>query len=173
VKPVDVTDIAAGIAAFKEGRADVGEHSLGSAQIAEANAMIPGGVRWLSADPTPEAVDRARRATFPGFYAQLMKAGSFVGVVEDTHFLAVDVYIATHKKVRDDVVRTVVEALLANYGDLAPLHPALKEWVPERFVSAAVTVPIHPAAVAAYRERGLWKAEMDPVQQRLLKEAGE
>jgi TRAP transporter TAXI family solute receptor len=173
VKPVDVTDITAGMGAFREGRADVGEHSLGSAQIAEANVMVPGGVRWLSADPSPEALDRARRATFPGFYAQLMKAGSFVGVAEDTNFLVVDVYIATHKKVRDDVIRTVVEALLANYGDLAPLHPALKEWVPERFLSAAATVPIHPAAVAVYKEKGLWKAEMDPVQQRLLKEAGE
>jgi len=173
VKPVDVTDITAGMSAFREGRADVAEHSLGSAHIAEANAMIPGGVRWLSADPSPEAVDRARRATFPGFYAQLLKAGSFVGVADETHVLAVDVYVATHKKVRDEVIRTVVEALLANHGDLAPLHPALKEWVPERFVSPTATVPFHPAAVAAYKERGSWKAEMDPVQQRLLKEAGE
>jgi TRAP transporter TAXI family solute receptor len=173
VKPVDVTDVAAGIGAFREGRADVAEHSLGSAHIAEANAMIPGGIRWLSADPSPEAVDRARRATFPGFYAQLLKAGSFVGVVEETHVLAVDVYLATQKKVPDEVVRTVVEALLANYRELAPLHPTLKEWVPERFVSPTATVPFHPAAVAAYKEKGLWKAELDSAQQRLLKEAGE
>jgi TRAP transporter TAXI family solute receptor len=173
VKPVDVTDITAGMGAFKEGRTDVGEHSLGSAHIAEANAMIPGGIRWLSADPSSEAVDRARRATFPGFYAQLVKGGSFVGVVEDTHFLVVDVYVATHKKVRDDVIRTIAETLWANYRELAPLHPALKEWVPERFVSTTATVPLHPAAVAVYKEKGLWKAEMDPVQQLLLKEAGE
>jgi TRAP transporter TAXI family solute receptor len=173
VKPVDVTDIAAGIGAFREGRSDVGEHSLGSAQIAEANVMMSGGVRWLSADPSPEAVDRARRATFPGFYAQLLKAGSFVGVVDDTQFLAVDVYLATHKKVSDDVVRTVVQALLANYRELAPLHPALREWVPERFLSPSATVPFHPAAVAVYKEKGLWKAEQDSAQQRLLKEAGE
>ena len=173
VRPVDVTDIGAGIGAFREGRADVAEHSLGSAHVAEAHAMIPGGIRWLSADPSPAAVERARRATFPGFYAQLLKGGSFAGVAEDTNFLVVDVYLATHKSVREEVVRAVVETLWANHGDLAPMHPSLREWVPERFVSPSVTVPVHPAAVAVYKAKGVWRVEMDAVQERLLKEAGE
>lgn len=173
VRPVDVTDVTTGIGVFREGRADVGEHSLGSAAVAEANVMVPGGVRWLSADPSPEALDRARRATFPGFYAEILKAGSFVGVVEDTHFLAVDLYLATHKKVGEALVRAVVGTLLTNYRDLAPLHPSLKEWAPERFVNPTLAVPMHPGAVAFYKEKGLWKAEMDPIHQRLLKEAGE
>jgi len=53
------------------------------------------------------------------------------------------------------------------------MHPSLREWVPERFVTPTVTVPMHPAAVAVYREKGLWRAEMDAVQARLLKEGGE
>ena len=48
------------------------------------------------------------------------------------------------------------------------IHVIFKEWTRERMASPDVTMPYHPTAVRFFKDKGVWKAEHDRAQQRLL-----
>jgi len=165
VRVVPVPAVNEGMDALIQGRADVSTHALGSAKVKEADATV--GIRYVSIDCSPQGVHRLRTAV-PGYYPRLLKAGVSTGVVEDTCFIAYDIYFITHKAAPDHVVVAVLKAILDNAQKLPPLHPSFKEWTRDRMASADVTIPYHPGAIKFYKEQGLWKPEMDQAQQRLL-----
>jgi len=165
VKIVPVPAVNEGVDALVQGRADVTEHALGSAKVKEADAAV--GVRHISIDCSAEGEARLRKAV-PGYYPSIVKAGTATAVVEDTCFIAYDIYFSAGKNVPDSVVEAVLKAIWDNVDKLPPLHPIFKEWTRERAVTADVTLPYHPGAIRFYKERGTWKPELDQVQQKLL-----
>jgi TRAP transporter TAXI family solute receptor len=165
VKVVPVPAVNEGIDALVQGRADVSEFSLNGAKVKEADAAI--GVRHISNDCSPEGEKRLRQAV-PGYYPRWIKAGSATGVTEDICVIAYDLQIATGKSAPDAVVEATLRAVWDNIDKLAPIHSAFKEFTRERLADPDPTLPYHPAAVRFYKEHGVWKAEMDQVQQRLL-----
>jgi TRAP transporter TAXI family solute receptor len=165
VKIVPVPAVNEGIDALVQGRADVSTHALGSAKMKEADAAV--GVRYVSIDCSPEGEKRIRAAV-PGYYPTKLKEGASTGVVEETCFETYDIYFAAHKAASDQLVTAVLKALWDNVGQLKPLHPGFEEWTHERAASADVTIPYHPAAIKFYKEKGVWKPEMDQAQQKLL-----
>jgi TRAP transporter TAXI family solute receptor len=165
VKVVPVPAVNEGMDALIQGRADVSTHALGSAKVKEADAAV--GIRYVSVDCSPQGEHRIRSAV-PGYYPRMLKAGFSTGVIEDTCFIAYDIYFSTHKAAPDQMVAAVLKAIWDNIDQLKPLHPNFAEWTRERGASADVTIPYHPAAIGFYREKGVWKPEMDQAQQRLL-----
>lgn len=83
---------------------------------------------------------------------------------------AYDIYLVSRAELPDDAVYQMVKALWENYKEFAPIHPLLKEWTPERFVSKEARIPYHPGAVKFYKERGAWTSEMEKLQTALLAE---
>jgi TRAP-type uncharacterized transport system substrate-binding protein len=69
---------------------------------------------------------------------------------------------------RDSPIRSIHEIRGKRLTGEYPAHPVFKEWTQERAASADVTIPYHPAAARFYRERGVWKPEMEEAQRRLL-----
>jgi TRAP transporter TAXI family solute receptor len=165
VKVVPVPAVNDGVDALVQGRADVTEHAINSAKIKEADAAV--GIRHISIDCSPEG-ERRLRAAVPGYYGRVVKAGTATAVVEDTCFIAYDIYLAAGKGAPDAVVEAMLKGIWENVEKLAPVHPLFREWTRERAVDADVTIPYHPGAIRFYRERGGWKAGMDQVQQKLL-----
>ena len=165
VNVVPVPAVNDGIDALVQGRADVTAGALNAAKIREADAAI--GVRHLPIDCSPEADKRVRQAV-PGYYTRIIKAGSAAAMVEDTCAVAYDIYLATYKAAPDHVVAAVLKAIWDNADKLPPIHPTFKEWTRDRAASADVTIPYHPGAISFYKEKGVWKPEMDQAQQRLL-----
>lgn len=165
VKVVPVPAINEGIDALVQGRADVSEFALNGAKLKEADAAV--GVRHVSTDCSPEG-ERRLRAAVPGYYGRIVKAGTATAVVEDTCFIAYDLYIAAAKSAPDAVVEATLKALWDNLEKLGPIHSVFKEFTRERAVDGDVTIPYHPGAVRFYRDHGAWKAGMDQAQQRLL-----
>ena len=82
--------------------------------------------------------------------------------------VAYDIYFSTHKAVPDQVVIALLKAVWDNEAKLKPIHPTFREWTQARAASAEITIPYHPAAINFYREKGVWKTEMDQAQAKLL-----
>jgi uncharacterized protein len=165
VKVVPVPAVNEGVDALIQGRADVTEHAINSAKIKEADASI--GVRHVSIDCSPAGEKRLKTAV-PGYYGRIVKAGEATAVLEDTCFIAYDVYLVAGKAVPDAVVDATLKSIWDSTDKLAPIHPLFKEWTRERAVDTEVTIPYHPGAMRFYKERKTWPAEMDAVQQKLL-----
>ena len=165
VKVVPVPAVNDGVDALLQGRADVAVHALNSAKVKEADASV--GVRHVSDDCSAEG-ERRMRAAVPGYYPRWVKGGSATAVVEDTCVVAYDTYLAVSKAIPDAVVEAALRTLWEHESELAPIHPMLREWTRDRVAGADVTIPYHPAAVRFFRERGVWKPEIDQAQQRLL-----
>jgi len=165
VKIVPVPAVNEGVDALVQGRADVTEHAMNSAKVKEADASV--GVRHISTDCSPEGERRLRQAV-PGYYPRIIRAGTAAAVVEDTCFIAYDIYLGAGKNVSDAVVEATLKAIWENTHKLPPLHPIFGEWTRERAVTLDVTIPYHPGAIRFYKERGAWSAAMDEVQQKLL-----
>ncbi len=91
-----------------------------------------------------------------------MRAGFFRGIDRDTDQLAVVNIIAAHARTDEETVRRVVAAILSNFDRLAqanPLFAGLADlFEPLRAEGPAALefggVPLHPGALAAYREAG-------------------
>jgi TRAP transporter TAXI family solute receptor len=166
VSVVPVPAVNDGIDALVQGRVEVTTGALNMSKIREADAAV--GVRHLTLDCTPEA-DRRVRAAVPGYYMRTVKKGGAAAVVEDICTIAYDIYFSTHRKAPDPVVTGVLKALWENEEKLKPIHPQFREWTRERAATAEITIPYHPAAIQFYRDKGVWKPEMDQAQAKLLK----
>jgi TRAP transporter TAXI family solute receptor len=165
VKVVPVNTVNDGVDALVQNRADVTQHALNSAKVKEADAAV--GVRHISDDCSPEGEARMKKAV-PGYYPRVVKPGAITGVVEDTCVVAYDTYFFAGKTVPDHVVEAALKAVWEGGGELVPIHPMFKEWTQDRAVDADAAIPYHPGAMRFYKERNVWKAGMDQVQQKLL-----
>jgi len=166
VSVVPVPAVNDGIDALVQGRVEVTTGALNMSKIREADAAV--GVRHLPVDCSPEGERRVRQAV-PGYYTRVVKKGGAAAVVEDTCSIAYDIYFATHKEAPEAVVRAILKAAWDNEAKLKPVHPVFREWTHERAATAEITIPYHPAAIKFYREKGVWKPEMDQAQAKLLK----
>ena len=165
VKVVPVPAVNDGIDALVQGRADVSMHAVGSAKMKEADVAV--GVRHMSLDCSPQGEERIKKSV-PGYYPVTLKAGSYHSIVEDTCVIAYDMYWITHKALPDAVAYAALKAIWENIEQLPPIHPTFKDWTRQRAVFPDVTIPYHPGAIKFYREREVWKPEMDQAQQKLL-----
>jgi TRAP transporter TAXI family solute receptor len=165
VTVVPVPAVNEGVDALVQGRADVTEHALNSAKVKEADAAV--GVRHVSIDCSPEGEKRLRAAV-PGYYPRWVKAGTAAAVVEDTCFIAYDLYLTAGKAVADALVEGTLSSIWDRVDKLPAIHPIFREWTRERAVTTEMTIPYHPDAVRFYKERGAWKPEHEALQQKLL-----
>lgn len=165
VRVVPVPGLNEGIDALVQGRADVSSYALNAAKIREADSSV--GVRHLSIDCSPEGEKRLR-STVPGYYPRRVKKGEAVAVTEDICAIAYDVYVVAGKGVSDAILDGVLRAAWEHGDKLLPIHVIFKEWTRDRMASPDVTMPYHPTAIRFYKERGVWTAEHDQAQQRLL-----
>lgn len=166
---VPVSDLVAGGNAFLEGRLDAGWDAVGSPRIEEANSRIRGGIRFLPAESGPEGAKRMAQI-YPGSYPGVVPGGSATAVVKDTHLLTNDIYLVATKFMSDAVAYEIIRTVWQHNEELAPIHPALKEWSRDRMANQNAFIPYHPGAIRFLKEKGAWSKEMDALQAKLLAE---
>jgi len=164
VKGVPVPGVADGIKAIIEGRADCALMAVGGAVVEELKAAK--GARGIPIDPSPEAVKKMQEV-FAGYFAIKIKPGP-AGITEEIWGLGKDITLYCYEELREDVVYEIVKALWENYEELAPIHPKLKLWTPDKFASTRAITPYHPGAIKWYKEKGVWTAELEELQKKLL-----
>lgn len=69
----------------------------------------------------------------------------------------------------EQMIYSVVKTLYDHYGELSAIHPSLKECTLSRAVEIPQIMPFHSAAIKYFKEKGVWRRELEDQQQRLLK----
>ncbi|AFX98942.1 TRAP transporter solute receptor, TAXI family protein [Candidatus Endolissoclinum faulkneri L2] len=88
-----------------------------------------------------------RKATIPG--------GLYPGSSNDIDTFGVGATLMTSSKVSDEVVYTLTKAVFGNLEDFKKLHPAFANLKAEEMIKEALSAPLHPGAIKAYKELGL------------------
>jgi TRAP transporter TAXI family solute receptor len=166
VKMISVPGVEAGVRAIIEKRADAtGSATTGMGVISELEASR--GARFLSFDPSPEAVKRLQEH-YPGYLVRVEPGPGKVGVKEPIYLMSYDFYLVASEKLSEEIAYTIVKTLWQHYPELGAIHVRLKEWTKDRFVTNRATIPYHPGAIKFYKEVGVWTPEMEALQTRLL-----
>ncbi|MCF8095871.1 MAG: TAXI family TRAP transporter solute-binding subunit [Desulfobacteraceae bacterium] len=166
VKKVPVENLIQGVQALMEGRVDATAIAIFAGKAKEANSTIPGGVRFLSIDGSPEGAERMAES-FPGTYPVTVEANApgTVGIKEESTVQAYDVFLIGSTHLSEKAGYTIVKALAENPGEVQKGHGMLSSFNKEIMAKPNVTIPYHDGAIKFYKEEGLWDKEMDKVQQ--------
>jgi len=164
VNGLTVTTYPAGVRALIEGRADLTMGSVGSGITKELKTAR--GARYLDVYTSADAVSRMQKV-HPGYYPIKAKPG-LAGLDKPTMLMGKDITLVAAPHLSDAVAYNITKALWENYKELAPVHPQLKSWTPDRFASVRAVVPYHPGAIKFYKEQGVWTQELEDHQKKLL-----
>jgi TRAP transporter TAXI family solute receptor len=166
VKMVSVPGVGPAIRALIEGRADAsGTGALGMGLVAELDAGK--GARFISYDTSPEAIKRFQ-ALYPAEPVRVEPGPGKVGIKEPTTMMAYDTYLVSRANLSDDAAYEIVKVLWEYNKELWPIHVGLKSWTTDKFVIEKPLVPYHPGVIKFYKEKGVWNAKVDEIQQSLL-----
>lgn len=169
VKIVPTVAVVGGVQAIVDGRADAAWASPMMPQARQAHAKV--GIRFIRLnDLTPAQIGIIRKGGLPFVYATKFR-GNFPFFPKGTQLLTQEMYLATSKHTANDVVRAATKAMWDNFKELRKSHPALLGFINPASVSLLAELPYHPAAIAFYKEKGVWSAKADAMQARLLKKA--
>jgi len=157
VKPVPVTNLFKGAEALGLGRVDGAAIGAGSAQVQETHMALQsrGGVRYLSAEETPETKALAKKV-YPGGYTGVMQPGpQLPGMYGPTGVFWFSEFLIASASLPEESVYKITKAIYENKAMLADGSPALRRFDPKEMAEAN-PVPYHPGAEKFYKEVGLW-----------------
>ena len=83
--------------------------------------------------------------------------------------LTQEMYLGASTHTPDDVVKKVLEALWSAEDDLMKAHPVMRGFTNKAAVTLRPVVPYHPAAIAFYKEKGVWTVDAEKASAALLK----
>jgi len=169
VEMVPTANVVTGAQLLIEDKVDAALFALGAGKVKEANASIPGGIKFLPINDTPDGIKRMQEV-MPGTYAINVPEGSTTGVREDIVAQGYDVFLNASKHLSDNAVYTLVKTMYDAEEEIQGAFPPLRSFSRDSMVKTNVTVPYHPGAIKAYEELGLWSGEMDALQKKLLSE---
>lgn len=168
VTMISVPNVSAGAKAVIDGRADAnGTSALVMSDVRELDAAR--GARYLSMDPSPEALARAQEH-WPGEIVKVKaETLKLKGTRDDVYVYSYDQYIVARESLDKDAVYTIAKSLWDLNPQIQTMTPqALQLWTKDSFVKKSALIPYHDGAVKFYREIGIWTAEMDKLQKNLL-----
>ncbi|MFK7996198.1 MAG: TAXI family TRAP transporter solute-binding subunit, partial [Granulosicoccus sp.] len=105
-------------------------------------------------DVGTEAADVATK-NLPGSFILELNGGS-PGEGPGRHAIAFDYALFAHKDVSDEAITAVVKSMHDNPDALKETSPLWKSFDPAN-MAKDVGVEFHPAAIAFYKEQGIWQ----------------
>lgn len=156
VKRVPVAGLPQSWSALKEGKIDYAVAAIGTGAISEINASVRGGVRFISLDPSPDALARLQKVYPKSYLAEVKPAENLVGVVEPIYTLHYDFLLWTHSGLDAQTVYDVTKAVYDNEKELKAASPLWRSHFSANMAKDHGT-PYHPGAVKFYKEAGLLK----------------
>jgi TRAP transporter TAXI family solute receptor len=138
--------------ALAEGRLDALAFVAGqpNASIQEATMAIPARLVPVEGPDIDRLV-----ASAPYYSPAIIQGNLYADNPKDVPTFAVRATFVTSSRQPDDVVRTLVAAVVENFDEFRQLHPALEALEPADLLGEGLFAPLHPGAEAYYREIGL------------------
>lgn len=158
-EPVPTTDLLRAADDFRAGRSDAFMFAVGGPKVAEANAAIEGGVRFLNMDPSAEAVKRMAAVRHEYHVAPQQPAPHLAGVKGPTNLMQYYIVMLTNKDTPDDLVYKVVKTAHANKAAMVAGHPSFNGFTQEGMAVAHDRLEYHPGAIKFFKEAGIWKGK--------------
>lgn len=142
---------------FAEGSTDVTIVVVGAANSREFHATL-GGIRYLSLDPDPEAVERMQEF-LPGTYLMKLDASSGIpGIEEETWVNAYDYTFFAGASTPEQMVYDATKAVWEQAESLIGSSPIWRQFDRTQ-MGKPQSVEYHPGAIRFYKEMGVWPGE--------------
>lgn len=156
VDGVTVSGLGPGMEQLTEGKLDATSVAVGIPLTQQAHATIPGGIRYLSItgdNATSEFID----SVYPGTYLLKVEPSKRLPeVTEPVTVVGYDVYLTTSASLPEEEATKILKALYDAFPKLKEDYPPIRTGAREKFSEPSNTVPYHPAAVAFFKENGMW-----------------
>jgi len=164
---VSVGSLPDGIRMLTEGRVDAAPIGLDTALARQADATIPGGVRFVGMGADESKV----LESLPGARVDFADSAS-VGIPESTRVARFDSYLNTGPHVSADDAYLIVKTIHEQWESLRQDYSLLGPVSADMIAPADSPHPYHPGAVRYWREVGLWTNAHETNQTRTLAASG-
>ena len=165
---VDIVSVASlpdGVRLLTEGRVDAAPIGLATALARQAEATIPGGIRFLGVGSNEAALTD----TMPGAHVDVMTSDTAaVGVHEPTRLARFATYLNTGAHLADDDAYLIASTIHQNWESLRRDYALLSAVEPGSLAPSDSPHPYHPGAARYFREAGLWTEAHEQNQVRAL-----
>jgi hypothetical protein len=115
---------------------------------------------------TPAEQDAVIEA-MPAFYKKIMPKG-FHGLETEWPTVADDFHLWAGPHVNDFTAYTVVKTFWEHIDEFQKYHRVCEGFNLKNALNGFGVIPMHPGAVAYYKEKGMWKDEHEKKQKALL-----
>ena len=153
VEMVSVASLPDGVRLLTEGRVDAAPIGIATALARQAEATIPGGIRFLGVGS-----DEARLTeTVPGSHVDLITSDTAaVGVPEPTRLARFATYLNTGVHLSDDDVYLIAGTIHQQWESLRRDYALIAPVAADSIVPSDNPHPYHPGAARYFQEAGLW-----------------
>ncbi len=138
-----------------EDKVDAVIGAIGSAFIKQMNAKIPGGVRHIAFDSSPEALKRMHEWFPKATWSTIKPAKGLDSIVEPVTLASFDFVLWTHKSAPDDIVYKVTRIMHRGGAKLKEGGPFWRTYPTGSGLCKDQGAPYHPGAVRYFKEAGL------------------
>jgi len=164
---VAVGGLPQGIKAITDGAIDAMPVAVGMPLVREANAAIPGGLRFLPIDG-PNGTDEFLDRQLDGFASIAMTPSPAAPEIrEPIRIGALDVYMIVGDAMREADATRLVELIHDSWEGLQQDYASLRTSTRGDLSRSTNTVPYHPAAAAFFRAKGQWTAANEARERRI------
>ncbi len=165
INVIETTDSPQAYNALRAGSVDAAIMPFSRKAAAVQKPMTDGVLEFFYA-PT-EKRDAMLRHLPPMMWGDTFAPGVFEGQGKELHLIGLNTYFLTRPGVSDQNVYKVTKALLENTKEFATYHRAAALWTLKRTLKN-VALPFHPGAIQYFKEKGVWTAEHEAAQKKLL-----
>ena len=153
VDAVSVASLPDGVRLLTEGRVEAAPIGLDTALARQADATVPGGIRFLGVGGDESGLTD----TLPGAQVDLIgPAAAAVGVGEPTRLARFGTYLNTGAHLTDEDAYRIVKTVHQQWESLRQDYVLLNSVSADAIAPADSPHPYHAGAVQYFREAGLW-----------------
>jgi uncharacterized protein len=152
---VKVPHVVRGAEDLAQGKIEGTSFAVGAGKVAEINAKVTGGIRYLNFPTDAASIARMRKFMPLGGTKLLQPSPALVGIVGPTNVQTEDYYLVTGTHVSNEVAAAVAKIFVEHQEDLKKVNRQYGRYNVKEVVGK-ISIPFHDGAIKYYTEKGMW-----------------